>query len=367
MRTDEPIEEAVAADAPVVDEAEVEQFLGQVVGDLGAALAGLLTYVGDRLGLYRAMADGTAVRPEELATRTGTNERMVREWLSAQAAGGYVTYDADDGSFALPPAHALALAGPDSPASVVGFVQMITSGYRSADRLVEAFRTGRGLGWGDHHHELFEGMARTSEPTLRCLLLAEWLPAVDGVVARLEAGGATAADIGCGHGVATRALAAAYPEAAFVGFDAHEPSIERARKDAAGEGLGGRASFEVASATEFPGEGYALVTFFDSLHDLGDPLGAARRARQAIAPDGVVLVVDPLCGDRLEQNLNPLGRMFYAGSTVFCTPCSLDQGGPALGAQAGPARLRALLEQAGFSRVRAVAQSPFNLVLEARP
>ena len=351
---------------PAVDEAKVEEFLGQLVVDLGATASTLLTYVGDRLGLYAAMAGRPPMRPEELAEATGTNERMIREWLSAQAASGYVTYDADSGTFSFPLEHAAALAFDDSPASVAGFVQALAAGYRNADLLVEAVRTGKGLGWGDHHHELFDGIARVTEPAMRAFLVDVWVAALDGVTARLETG-ARVADVGCGYGASLCVLADAFPASTFIGFDTHEASIDRARQAAAAHDVTDRVSFEVATAVAYPTESFDLICFFDSLHDMGDSLGAARHARSAVAADGTVMVVEPIAGDRLEHNLNPLGRLLYSGSTIICTPCSLDQDGPALGAQAGPARIRALLEQAGFSRVAQVAQTPFNYVLEARP
>lgn len=349
-----------------IDDAKLEAFMGQVVNDFGATAATLLTYVGDRLGLYRAMAGKPAMRPEELAEATGTNERMIREWLSSQAASGYVTYDAENGTFALPDEHAAALAFEDNPASVMGFAQGLVATYQVADRLIEAVRTGKGLGWGDHHHGVFDGVARATAPAFKAFLVDVWLAATDGVTERLERG-ARVADIGCGYGVALRVLADAFPNSTFVGFDVHQPSIDRARQDLTSGATGRQVTFEVASAVAYPAGGYDLICFLDSLHDMGDPLGAARHAREAVAADGSVMVVEPIAGDRLEHNLHPLGRLLYSASTVLCTPCSLDQDGPALGAQAGPARMRALLAQAGFTRVTQVATTSFNYVLQARP
>lgn len=349
-----------------IDEAKVEQFLGQVVSDVGAAASGLLVYVGDQLGLYTALATAGPLTPEELATKTGTNERLVREWLSNQAAGGYVTYEPADGTFTLPPEHALVLAYDDTPVAAAGVFQILVAAYRSADKATEAFRTGSGLGWEDHHPELFEGVARFLRPLYETHLVSEWIPALDGVEENLRRG-ARVADIACGHGLSTIILAKAYPASSLVGSDFHRPSIERARKLASDEGVADRVRFEVASATEFSGENYDLIAFFDCFHDLGDPEGAAKRARSALAPDGTLLLVEPFANDRLEDNLNPLGRMFYAGSTLLCSPCSLDQGGPALGAQAGEARLREIFEAAGFSRFHRAAETPFNLVFEVRP
>ncbi|MGQ0433375.1 MAG: class I SAM-dependent methyltransferase [Microthrixaceae bacterium] len=348
-----------------MDVSKVEAFLGQLVVDLGATASTLLTYVGDQLGLYGAMAGITGVTPEELAASTGTDERMIREWLSAQAAAGYVDYDPDAGTFTLPAAHAAALAFDNSPASVAGFVQTLVAGFRSADRVVEAVRTGKGLGWADHHHELFDGIARVTQPSIAAHLTDTWLSSLDGVADRLHAGAAVA-DVGCGYGAAVLLMADAFPASTFVGFDAHAHSIERARSALANR-CDDRVRFEVSSSVDYPTDGFDLICFFDSLHDMGDPLGAARHARESLAPDGSVFVIEPIAGDRLEHNLNPVGRLMYAASTFICTPCSLDQDGPALGSQAGPARIRALLEQAGFTRVEQTTVTPFNYVLQARP
>ncbi len=348
-----------------IDEAKVEAFLGQVVSDGGAALGTLLAHVGDRLGLWEALAGLGATTPKALAEATDTNERMVREWLNAQAAGGYVAYDAEAGTYTLPTEHAFALVSEHSPVGVGGIFQVIASGYRSVDRLVDAMRTGKGLGWGDHHPDLFEGVARGFAPVYRTHLTTEWIPALDGVEERLTAGGARVADVGCGHGVSTLQMAETYPEIDIRGFDLHEPSIEAARTRAEQAGLGDRVSFDVASATAVSGK-YDLLLFLDCLHDMGDPLGAVRRAGEVLVPDGTVMVVEPTAADRLEENLHPVGRWFYAASTIVCTPCSLADDGAALGAQAGEARLRAIFHAAGFSQFRRAAESPFNTVYEAR-
>jgi len=356
---------AVEATAPVLDESKIEQFLGQVVADGGAAMSALLVYVGERLGLWEALAERGPCTPSDLAEATRTHERMVREWLNAQAAGGWVTYEPEAGRYSLPAEHAFAIVSPHSPVGVGGVFQLVVSGYRSVDKVVEAMRTGKGLGWADHHPDLFEGVERGLGPVYRAMLTTEWVPALDGVEERLSAGGARVADVGCGHGASTLLMAEAYPDIEITGFDLHEPSIATARARAEAAGLADRVSFEVASATDVPGE-YDLVMFCDCLHDMVDPLGAARRAAEVLAPGGTLMLVEPNAGDRLQDNLNPVGRWFYAASTLFCTPCSLADDGPALGAQAGEARLRAIFHEAGFSHFRRAAEAPFNLVYEAR-
>jgi SAM-dependent methyltransferase len=349
-----------------VDEQRVEQFLGQVVVDAGAALGSLLVYVGDQLGLWSTLEERGRVTTSELAAATGTHERMVREWLSAQAASGYVSYNAEDDTFGLPIEHGLALGRDDVPTAVTGFFQVVVAAYRDVDKIIDAMRTGKGLGWGDHHPELFGGVERFFRPKYQGYLTTEWIPALDGTHERLRHGGRVA-DVGCGHGASTLIMAAAYPNAEFVGFDTHGPSIEQARRRASEQGLGDRVTFDVASAQDFPGSDYDLVAFFDALHDMGDPLAAARHTRKVLRTDGSVLLVEPFAQDRLEANLNPVGRVFYSGSTVFCTPASLNEDGAALGAQAGEARLRSVFEQAEFVTFRRVAETPFNLILEARP
>jgi SAM-dependent methyltransferase len=349
-----------------IDEEQVEAFLGQIVVDAGAAMNSLLVYVGDRLGLWRELQQQGATTPGALAGATGTNERMVTEWLSSQAASGYITYDPADKSFQLPPAHGLALADEDSPAAVAGFFQVVASAYRVVDDLVEAMRTGHGLGWGDQHPELFGGVERFFRPTYDAYLTSDWIPLLDGVEERLRAAGRVA-DVGCGHGVTSLLLAAAYPGSEVHGFDPHVPSIEQARRRAVSQGRDSQVSFQVASAHDFPGSDYDLVTFFDSLHDMADPKEAADHALSVLRASGAVLLVEPLAHDRLEDNLNPVGRVYYSGSTVFCTPASLDDDGAALGAQAGEERLRSIFLDAGFSSVERVAETPFNMVLQARP
>jgi SAM-dependent methyltransferase len=353
-------------DTPRLDEAALEQFVHQAVGDLAAAISGLMVHLGDRLGLYRAMAGSGALTPTELATRTGTHERYVREWLGNQAAGGYVAYDPTAGTFELAAEQAFVLANEDSPVFLAGAFETIASTYTDHDAFVRAFRTGEGVGWGAHDDRLYSGVLRLFRPGYAANLVDSWLPALDGVVDKLR-DGATVADVGCGLGASTVILAQAFEHSSFVGYDIHAPSIEDARAAAAAGGVERRTRFDVASATDFPGTGYDLVTMFDCLHDLGDPVGAARHVRQSLAPDGTLLLVEPAAGERLEDNLNPVSRLYYGLSTVICTPSSLDQEvGLGLGAQAGPKRLEEVLNEAGFSHVRVATQTPFNLIIEAR-
>jgi len=350
-----------------LDETRLEAFAGQIAVEAGAAVNAALVTIGDKLGLYRAMADGQAVSAAELAARTDTFERYVREWLNAQAAGGYVTYDPEEDRYTLPPEHAFILADDDSPLAMAGIFQATTAAIDSREHVAERFRTGDGLGWHEHHHDMWGGTERAFAASYRMHLVAEWLPALDGVVDKLERG-ATVADVGCGHGASTILLAQTYPASTFVGIDYHAASIAIARERAADAGIEDRVRFEVADATSWSGREYDLVAFFDALHDLGDPIGAARRARAALADDGSCLIVEPFAGDRIEDNFTPVGRYFYGMSTLVCTPGSLSQDGRAgLGTQAGEARLREVLVAGGFGSVRRAAETPLNLVLEARP
>jgi 2-polyprenyl-3-methyl-5-hydroxy-6-metoxy-1,4-benzoquinol methylase len=350
-----------------IDEARLEEFMGRFVQDMGAAATAPLVLIGDQLGLYKAMADGEPVTPAELAQRTGCRERYLREWLCQQAASGYVEYDPATGAFRLPPEQALALAVDDSPVFVPGAYQLLAAIIKDQPHVAERFRTGDGLGWHEHDHDLYEGTERFFRPGYLANLESSWLPSLDGVVDKLTAG-ARVADIGCGHGASTILMARAFPASTFVGSDYHEASIEAARRAAERAGVADRVSFEVASAADFGGGPFDLVCVFDALHDMGDPVGAARHVREQLAPDGTWMVVEPYAGDRIEDNLTPVGRIFYAGSTMICTPASLSQDvGLALGAQAGERRLTEVLNAGGFSRVRRSAETPFNLVLEVRP
>jgi SAM-dependent methyltransferase len=347
-----------------MNEAKLQDFMGKLVVDMGGAALMANVILGEELGLYRAMADGAPVTPEELAERTGCNARLLREWLSAQAASGYVEHEA--GRFRLPPEQALALADENSPVYVAGGAVVLASMYMDKDKLIAAMRGNGALSWADHHPCLFSGTERFFRPGYRASLVSSWLPALEGVVPRLEQG-AKVADIGCGHGASTVVLAQAFPNSTFHGFDFHGPSIEEARRRAADAGVEKRATFSQASAKEFPGRDFDLVCFFDCLHDMGDPVGAARHAHAALKPGGTVLLVEPYANDSLEENLNPVGRLFYAASTCVCTPNSLSQEvGLGLGAQAGEKRLRHVFMEAGFSHFRRATETPFNLVLEAR-
>jgi SAM-dependent methyltransferase len=350
-----------------IDQAKLNEFLGRFVGDLGAALSAALVVIGDRLGLYRAMRDGEPVSAEQLAERTGTDPRYVREWLSNQAAGGYVTYDPDGEEFFLSPEQSFALAQEGSPAFIPGAFQVATAAIKDEEKIERAFQSGDGVGWHEHHHDLFAGTERFFRPGYAANLISSWIPALDGVQAKLERG-ARVADVGCGHGASTVLMAQAFPNSEFIGFDYHGPSIEHARQAAVDAGLDDRVTFEVASAKEYPAGRYELVAMFDCLHDMGDPVGAAAHVRDTLAPDGTWLIVEPYAGDRLQDNLNPVGRVYYGASTLICTPASRDQEvGLALGAQAGEARLRAVVTAGGFTGFRRATETPFNIVLEARP
>lgn len=350
-----------------IDEGKLEQFLGRVVSDMGATLSAQLVRIGEKLGLYREMAGAGPLTSAELAERTDTAERYVREWLAAQAAGGYVTYDPGSGRYELPAEHAMALADEDSPVCMLGAFQSFASLVEDEPKLVEAFRTGEGVGWHEHAPGLFEGTERFFRPSYRGNLVQSWLPALDGVEQKLERG-ARVADIGCGHGASTIIMAKAYPQSTFTGFDYHGPSIEAAERAARDAGVAERASFAIAGAKDYPGSGYDLVAFFDCLHDMGDPVGACRHVLESLDSDGTLMLVEPFAGDHVEENLNPVGRVFYGFSTLVCTPASLDQEvGLGLGAQAGEARLGEVATEAGFTRFRRATQTPFNLVLEARP
>lgn len=350
-----------------IDQAKLDEFMGRAVGDLGAAVSGVMVYLGDRLGLYKAMAGAGAFTPAALAERTGTDERYVREWLDNQAAGGYVTYDPATRRYDLPPEQALALADEDSPVFLPGGFYGIASMWVDAETFVDAFRTGRGVGWHEHDSRLYVGTERFFRPGYKNFLVDDWIPALEGVQEKLERG-AKVADVGCGHGASTVLMAQAFPNSTFVGYDYHETSVDTARTRAADAGVSDRVRFEVASAKDYSGTGFDLIAYFDCLHDMGDPLGAIVHARRALADDGTVMLVEPNAGDRPEDNHNPVGRAFYGFSTVICTMASKAQEvGLALGAQAGEARLRELFEQGGFRRWRRATETPFNIILEARP
>jgi 2-polyprenyl-3-methyl-5-hydroxy-6-metoxy-1,4-benzoquinol methylase len=350
-----------------INEDRLNEFVGKFAGDLGAVLHAATVLVGDRLGLYAAMGDSLPVTPAQLAERTGYPERYLAEWLAAQAASGYADYDPGSETFWLTEEQAFALTSPDNPLFAPGGLQLAASTIADVDLIAEAFRTGSGVSWGDHDHNLFEGTDRFFRPNYIGNLVDAWLPSLDGVVDELETG-ARVADVGCGYGSSTILMAKAFPNATFVGSDVHAPSIEAARKAAAEAGVGDRCTFEVAAADTYSGSGYDLVTFFDCLHDMGDPVGVAAYVRSTLADNGTWLLVEPNAGDTLEDNLNPVGRIFYSASTMICVPSSRSQEvGLALGAQAGEASTREVTEHAGFTRFRRAAESPFNAVYEVRP
>jgi SAM-dependent methyltransferase len=346
-----------------VDQDKLNAFLGKAVTDLGAAVSAVLISIGDELGFYKALA-ANRLSSEELAAKTGTNERYVREWLGNQVAGGYVEFDASAGKYFLSPEQSLCLADPSGPVDLPGAYLVVQALHHVRDRALQNFRTGAGMEWGEHHRCLFHGTERFFRAGYNAHLIDEWLPTLHGVTARLERGG-RAADVGCGHGASTILLAKKYPKSEFVGYDYHAPSIEVARKRAADAGAP-NALFEVADATSYAGRDFDLIAFFDCLHDMGDPAGAARHAYAALQPEGVCMLVEPMAGDTLVENANPVGRVYYGASSLICVPVSLARNGPALGAQAGEKRLRDVMTRAGFTKFRRATETPFNIVLEAR-
>jgi SAM-dependent methyltransferase len=343
---------------------KLQAFLGKAIGDFGAAVSAVLMLIGDELGLYRELAKGK-LTPAELAQRTGTNERYVREWLGNQAAGGYVDYDAKSDSYFLNEEQALCLTDPKGPVDLPGAYMLVQDLFHVRARAVENFRTGRGMEWGEHHQCLFHGTERFFRASYNANLLDSWLPALDGVVEKLKRGG-RGADVGCGHGASTILVAKAFPNAEFIGYDYHSPSIEVARERAQASNVR-NARFEVADAVSYAERDLDFIAFFDCLHDMADPVGAARHARQALKADGNCMIVEPFASDKVEDNLNPIGRAFYGASSLVCVPVSLARNGPALGAQAGEKRLHDVITSAGFSRFRRATETPFNMVLEARP
>ena len=365
IATSEQAEQRPRPEPAPVDPAKLQAFLGLVVGDFGAIVGAAAAAIGDELGLYKAMADGEPLTPASLAERTGTDERYVREWLLNQAAGGYVAYDTATATYVLPPEQALALTNEDSPAYVAGGFRLLLAAAKAAPRVAQAFQKGGGLTWETHDADLFDGTERFFRPGYAANLVSSWIPALDGIQAKLETG-ATVADIGCGHGEATILMAQAFPLARFFGFDTHTRSIERARRAAAEAGVADRVVFEVADAAAFPGSNYDLVAYFDAFHDLGDPLTAARHAYERLAADGTLLLVEPAAAETTEGNFNPLGRLFAGGSLLICVPHALATGQTALGNQATERQLRELLATAGFTRLRRAAETPFNRVFEVR-
>jgi 2-polyprenyl-3-methyl-5-hydroxy-6-metoxy-1,4-benzoquinol methylase len=350
-----------------INQDKLHEFLGHAITDFGATFTAALIQIGDRLGLYKALVAGGQQTPAELAKRTNTAERYVREWLSNQAAGGYVSYDPATAKFFLSEEQAFAMADDSSPVFMPGAFQVALAATKAEDRLTERFKTGEGLGWHEHHHELFEGTERFFRPGYAANLVSAWIPALEGVELKLK-NGARVADVGCGLGASTILMAKSYPKSEFIGFDYHDKSIEAARRRAKDAGVADRIRFEVTKAKEYSGKDYDLVTFFDCLHDMGDPAGASKHVHGSLKKEGTWMIVEPFAGDKLEDNLNPIGRAFYGASTLLCTPASLSQEvGLALGAQAGEKRIRDVVTSGGFSRFRRATQTPFNLIFEARP
>ena len=348
-----------------VDETKLNQFLGMAVGDLGAAISATLILVGDRLGLYRELAKG-ALTSGELAQRTGTNERYVREWLGNQGAGGYVQFDAASDTWSLSPEQALCLTDPNGPVDMPGAYNIVEATFHALEHTLDNFKSGHGMEWGEHHPCLFEGTERFFRAGYKTNLISSWLPALDGVVDKLQRG-AKVADVGCGHGASTILMATTYPDSEFVGYDYHDDSIRVAREKAAAAGAA-NVRFEVENAPRYEEKESFVIPIFDCLHDMGDPIGVSRHAREAISDDGTAMIVEPFASDRVQDNLNPVGRVMYGASTQICVPVSLARKGPALGAQAGEARLReVVVDGGGFTRFRRATETPFNLVLEARP
>jgi len=350
-----------------INEQKLHELLGKGVSDFGATFHAALISIGDKLGLYKGLAAGGAQTPGELAKRTGTTERYVREWLCNQAAGGYVTYEAASGKFSLSEEQAFALADDNSPAFLPGAFQVALGAIQAKDQLEERFKTGKGMGWHEHNTNVFVGTERFFRPGYAANLIAAWIPALEGVEAKLKAG-AKVADVGCGLGASTILMAKAYPKSTFVGFDYHQGSLDAASERAKKAGVTDRVKFTQAKAKDYPGTDYDFVTFFDCLHDMGDPAGAAKHVKQSLKKDGTWMIVEPFANDKLEDNVNPIGRIFYSASTLLCTPCSMSQEvGLALGAQSGEARMRDVVMSGGFSRFRRATETPFNLVYEARP
>jgi SAM-dependent methyltransferase len=353
------------APAPL-DMNKLNAFIGQFVGDLGAAVHAGMVVIGEKLGLYKALATG-AMTSAELAVKTKTDERYVREWLSSQAAGGYVTYEEKTNKFSLNAEQAFSLANEDSPAYLPGAFELALASLVAVPRITESFRTGAGMGWHEHDAGVFHGCEKFFRPGYAANLVSAWIPALDGVKEKLE-NGARVADVGCGKGASTILMAQAFPKSKFIGFDYHDKSIEGARESAKRAGVADRATFEVVRAKEYPGKDYDLVTVFDCLHDMGDPVGAAKHVLKTLAKDGTWMIVEPFAHDDLQNNLNPVGRVYYSFSTLLCTPSSRSQEvGLCLGAQAGEARIKTVVTSAGFTRFRRAAETPFNIVYEARP
>ncbi|MBB3524102.1 class I SAM-dependent methyltransferase [Rhizobium redzepovicii] len=348
------------------DMQKLDALVGRLVGDVGAAMSGALVVLGDKVGIFKAMADGTPMNVQQLSQKTGVKERYLREWLSAQAAADYIVYDEKTDRFSLTPEQAMVFAEENSPAFFVGAFEVVQSMWMDEPKVADAFRTGKGLGWHEHSTCLFRGTERFFRPGYNSHLVAEWIPALSGVEEKLKAG-AKVADVGCGHGASTILMAQAYPASHFTGFDYHGPSIDKAKAAAKEAGVGDRVTFEQSRAAEFPGRGYDMVAMFDCLHDMGDPVGAGQHVKETLGPNGTWLIVEPFAHDHLKDNLNPVGRVYYGASTMICTPASLSQEvGLGLGAQAGEMKLRKVALDAGFTHFRRATETPFNMVFEVR-
>ncbi|HUN88590.1 MAG TPA: class I SAM-dependent methyltransferase [Terriglobales bacterium] len=354
------------AQAPTINIDKLNAFIGQFVSDLGASAHAGMVVIGEKLGLYKALATGP-MNSAELAAKTNTDERYLREWLASQAAGGYITYDPKTDKFSLSEEQVFTMANEDSPAYLPGAFELALGSLAAVPRIAESFRTGAGMGWHEHDDRVFHGCEKFFRPGYAANLVSAWIPSLSDVRQKLEAGGRVA-DVGCGQGASTLLMAKAFPKSQFFGFDYHDKSLEAARESARRQGLADRVNFEVAKAKEFPGKDYDFVAVFDCLHDMGDPVGAAAHVRKALAKDGTWMIVEPYANDQLKDNLNPVGRIYYSFSTLLCTPCSRSQEvGACLGAQAGEKRIRDVVSSAGFSRFRRATETPFNIVYEARP
>ena len=348
-----------------VEHEKLMEFLGKIINDMGAIASAPMVVIGDKLGLYREMATSGPLTPSELATKTGTAERYIREWLNNQAAGGYATFDQKTGKYYLSEEQAFCLADENSPGSVLGAFQIAMSLFKDEPKIRQAFQSGKGVEWGDHDPDLFEGTERFFRSGYLANLTSSWIPSLEGMEEKLNRG-ASVADIGCGHGASTIIMAKAYPKSHFIGFDYHEPSIIEARNRAKKEGLSDRVKFEVAKSTDFPGNGFDLVAIFDALHDMADPVGTVSHISKVLKRDGTLMLVEPYAKDDVKDNMNPVGRLFYGASTMVCVPCSLASNGPALGAQAGPKKLEQVVKEGGFTNFRISTSTPFNLVIEAK-
>ena len=349
-----------------IDPKKLEEFAMKAVADMGSSLSAMMVILGEKLGLYKALQQSGPITSEELSNITNTSERYIREWLASQAASGYLNYNPLDKKFSISPENAMVLAEENSPTYILGGYQILRSIFKDEDKFVKIFQTGEGLRWGEHHHDLFEGTAKFFKPSYTSNLVQSWIPSLGGVEERLLKG-AKVADIGCGYGISTVIMAKAYPNSQFYGFDNHTPSIEKAKENISKESTDKNINFSLVSANESIGKDYDLVAFFDCLHDMGDPLGALKFARQSLKNDGTCMIIEPMAHDNIEDNLNLIGRIYYSASSLICVPNSLADKGVALGAQAGEKRIKDLVNQAGFTKFKRAAETPFNIVYEAKP